>query len=108
MQIGGRALALARIARVVEARAVGVPGHASAGRAAVDARDRRAGFFAGGDFVDVHVAALAAALRERDRDQLAVERRDVEVDLGAARRVELIGVEDDALGCGIVGRLQRD
>src|SRR5262249_13136028 len=62
VEVGLRPLAGPRVTRVVKAAAVGVPGDAAAGGAAVDARDHVWKRTAGGDVEDTDVAALGAAL----------------------------------------------
>ena len=50
---------------------------------------------------------LGAVLRQRDRDPAAVRGRDEPVDRGLARRVDGIGVHDDALAGGVVQVVER-
>ena len=92
------ALAGARIARVEQPAAVGGEGGAAAGGAVLHVLDDVGQRLAGGDVVDVQVAALGAALGQRDGDALAVERRHVPVDGGVAARVERHRIEEHALG----------
>ncbi len=67
------ALALARVARVPEASAVGVPGDAASGGAVVDVRHHVRELLAASRRRRRGRPRLGAALREGDRDELAVE-----------------------------------
>src|SRR4029077_8000320 len=88
--------------------AVGVPRETASSGAAVDARDDVRELAAAGDVEDMHVAALVAADRERDGDARPVRRRLVEIDGGAAARIERRRIDDGPLRRAIVGRSHHD
>src|SRR5207244_8764669 len=63
IQIGVRALAASRIARVVESRVIRVPGDGAAGSAAVDAWNELFERLTRGNLVNVYVPRLASPFR---------------------------------------------
>ncbi len=91
------ALASLRVARVVEAGALRVPGDAAPAGGIAHARHAVGEFLAGGRLEHVHGPVLAAVFRDRHRDVLAVQRRRVEIDRRGALRVDLVGIDEDAL-----------
>ena len=68
--------------------------------------DGRLDLFSGGHLVNMHIAAFAAALGQRDGHVLGIQRRDEEIDFGTAGGIQLVGVEDDTFGLQIISRFQ--
>ena len=97
----GRTLVALRIARVVEAVSIGRPLDAAASGRIGHTGNLVVEPFAARYVVDVRRAIFAAVLRQRHHDSLAVERRREEIDRGVARRIERIGIENDALAANI-------
>src|SRR5208283_2226935 len=91
---GGTLVAL-RIARVIEAGTVGLPGDAAPGGGEVHARHNVGEFLARGQFEDVRSGIFRAVFRNGGRNIFAAERWHEEVNrersLGAGR----IRIEDD-------------
>ena len=85
----------ARIARVPEAFVVGGPGEAAAAGRILHARDRLEFFLAGCGVEHMQRADLAAVLRQRDGDQLAVMARPVPIHCGMPARIELVRIQHD-------------
>ncbi len=81
-------------------RTVGTPGHRAAHQ--VDMRDRLVDHLAAGDVEDVQRPVLGPVLRQRDGQPGAVGGSDEPVDRGLARRVDGLGIHDDALGLRVV------
>ena len=102
-----RAVRRARVARVPEAAAIAIPGHAASGRGPLTRGIASPERFAGGHFKHRYRSIFAAALRERYRDQLAVERRLVEIDRRASAGIERIRIHQHPRRAGIVRRRQR-
>src|SRR3954462_6915789 len=94
LPVGFRPL-LARIARIPECRAIGFPGQAAAGRRRLNLWDRIADRRSRRGVVDVQRADLAAALRQRDGEKLAVRRWPVPIDGRGSPGVEGVRVEQD-------------
>ena len=95
------------IAGVPEPRAVGAPRAAAAAAGTLDVGDRAIDLAPGPGIVDVERAHLAAARRQADGDQLAVERRHVPVQRDAAVGRELADVEHHATRGGVARQRQR-
>ena len=93
-----RPLPRLRIAGVIETGAIGVPGQAPTGRAAIDTRHNVAERCPGLSVINVHRARFAAALGERDRNLGAVGRGHEEIDGGAPGRIQDARVEQHLLG----------
>ena len=103
-----RALSALRIPRVVEARAIGIPRDAPARRAAIHTGDHIPERLSARHFVDVNISALAAALGERNRHVLAVQRRHIEIDGRRTFSVQLVWIHNHAFGAGSIRRCQGD
>ena len=106
MAVLGRPLVALRVARVVEAAAIGVPFDASARGRISHAGNHIVQAAAGRHVVDIRGAVLAAVGGKRHHDALAVVGRPEEVDRSAARRIEEIGVEHDALAADVARNRQ--
>jgi hypothetical protein len=72
----------------------------------LDALDYIAEWLAGFDIVDIQIAAFAATLGNGDGCLPSIEGRYVKVNRSVACRVELVGVEQHALGRAIIQRGQ--
>ncbi len=94
--------------RVVEAFAVRRPGQVAARGAGVDVRDDFEHLAASVGGKNVYVARLRAAHRQRHRHELAVRRCNIPVDRRAARRIEFVRIDDDALAVEAVERIKHD
>ncbi len=103
VEVGRRAFAAARVARVAEALAVGRPGQVAARRAAVDARHDLVDLLRRFHIVNVDVAGLRAAPGQRHGHEFAVGRGDVPVDGGGPLGVDLVRVHEDAGRLGLKG-----
>ncbi len=106
MQILWRPFALVRVARVPKARGVRVPRDAAAARRVVDARNAIAEIPACGHVVDSDGTVLAAARRQTNGDEAAIQRWFEEVDGDRTARIEQVGVDDHALAREIVRRAE--
>ena len=93
IHVGGRPLLAPRITRVKEALAVGRPRQVAASRAAVDPWDDHVRRSCRSPRRTRNVAGLAAALRDRHRDERAVRGRDEPIDRGRPVRVEHVRIE---------------
>ncbi len=102
VQVGRVPLALARIARVEQGARSLQPRDAAAGRPVLDPRDPLADLLRGPGVEHVERAVLAAAHRERDGDEGAVERGDGPVDRGGPGRIQGVRIDDDLLGRQVV------
>ncbi len=104
---GGTLIAL-RIAGVIKAGAVGLPGDAAAGGGEVDAGNDVAKLLAGSDFKHMCSGVFRAVLGERGRNVFTAERRH---DRNPRRAIPWrggVGIEDDASAGRVVGRAHHD
>ena len=108
IEIGFGPFAGDRIAGVIDARAVGVPGGAAAGGGAVDTRNFVGQRLAGGGVVEEKCAVLGAVFGEGNGDAFAVEGGRIKVYGGRAFGIEFVGIQHDALGGKIVGGFEGD
>src|SRR5437899_1308297 len=74
-----RPFSLPRVARVKDPGAVGIPGGASASGRILHSRDLVGELFAGVDLEKVQRSLFAAALGKGDRDESAIQRRNIPV-----------------------------
>jgi len=103
-----RTLPGAGVTGVEEARPVGRPGQVAPGGAAVDPGDDLVDPLSGLHVDDMDVAALRSTAGERDGDPLAVGRRHVPVDGGAALGVDLVRVQHHGRLVRTLGRGEHD
>ena len=106
VEILGRTLALVRIARVVEAGTIRIPGHAAAGGGEIHSRDNIRQRLTGSCVVQAQVASFAATLGQAHGHLFAIHGRFVKLDRGAPAGIDTRGIQDEVLGFGIVGRLE--
>ena len=107
IQIAIGPLALSRITRVVNSRAIRVPRRAAGGRRILHVRDRVRQRFPRRDLVKVQRPIFTAALRKRDRHHLAIERRHKPIDRRRALGIHRIRIEQHLFRFQIVGRGER-
>ena len=107
-QILLRPLSLARVARVVEAGSVSIPGDASPRGPSIDSRNSITGFFAAGHVVDVNRSLFTSAAGEGNSNQAPIERGDKKINrrlpIGAQRR----WIKEYSFRLPVVDRIQCD
>ena len=89
------------IARVIKTGVIGFPVEAASGSREVDPRHAVWKFLPGGDFEDVGDTVFRPVFRQRDGDELAVERGNIKIHGDRSRRGGRVGIEDDFLAGGI-------